>query len=255
MPGDSLVFDRAAEYYDATRGLTPETMAELIPLLAAEIDGPALEIGVGTGRIALPLAAEGVDVTGIDLSVPMMQKLWEKDPSRTVAVARADARLLPFPDNTFTTGIAAHVFHLMPDWRIAVDEMVRVLRPEGRILLSGRSRGTGPWEDIYKHMREILGDRALRPGADQIDEVEDELSERAESERTLPTLIDRRPMVPGEFIDRLGKGWYSFTWSLSDDELSDAVEELRVWGRERFGSLDRAVTNGYEVVWKVYELP
>lgn len=57
-------------------------MRELVPLLTREVDGPTLEIGVGTGRIALPLAEAGAEIFGIDLSVPMMTKLSEKDTGR-----------------------------------------------------------------------------------------------------------------------------------------------------------------------------
>lgn len=41
-------------------------------------DGPALELGVGTGRVALPLAASGIDVVGIDSSQPMIDILRDK---------------------------------------------------------------------------------------------------------------------------------------------------------------------------------
>jgi SAM-dependent methyltransferase len=53
-------------------------------------DGPFLELGVGTGRLALPLAATGATVTGIDSSDAMLDKLSEKDPRGTVRVVRGD---------------------------------------------------------------------------------------------------------------------------------------------------------------------
>ena len=55
---DSVSFDRAASFYDATRALTPEAMAAVQALLRSELQGRGrcLEIGVGTGRMALPLA-------------------------------------------------------------------------------------------------------------------------------------------------------------------------------------------------------
>ena len=61
---ESVSFDRAADYYDRTRAVADSVMAQLIPLLVAEIPPgePCLEIGIGTGRIALPLVDEGVRV-------------------------------------------------------------------------------------------------------------------------------------------------------------------------------------------------
>ncbi|MGV9455761.1 class I SAM-dependent DNA methyltransferase [Streptomyces sp. NPDC003635] len=53
-------------------------------------DGPALELGIGTGRIALPLAARGVPVHGIDMSRAMAARLREKPGGDTVGVTIGD---------------------------------------------------------------------------------------------------------------------------------------------------------------------
>ncbi|HJW36741.1 MAG TPA: hypothetical protein VJ769_08885, partial [Actinomycetes bacterium] len=60
----SVTFDRAAGFYDESRGLRPE-VSELVADRAEEAVGPAarlLEIGVGTGRIALPLHRRGRNI-------------------------------------------------------------------------------------------------------------------------------------------------------------------------------------------------
>ena len=84
----SISFDRAAGFYDKTRGLPKEQAQQVTDLLTAELTGRdrTLEIGVGTGRIALPLYERGVDLVGIDISVPMLERL----------VANASGRQ-PFP--------------------------------------------------------------------------------------------------------------------------------------------------------------
>jgi SAM-dependent methyltransferase len=76
----SIAFDRVAEVYDRTRTLPADAMARVLGLVVADIAGkqPCLEIGVGTGRFALPLAARGLRVVGVDLSEPMLHKLLEK---------------------------------------------------------------------------------------------------------------------------------------------------------------------------------
>jgi ubiquinone/menaquinone biosynthesis C-methylase UbiE len=75
-------FDRAAEYYDATRGYA-EGSAERIRDAIAAYAGAGqhtrfLELGVGTGRIALPFIRAGYDYTGVDISPAMMQRLAGK---------------------------------------------------------------------------------------------------------------------------------------------------------------------------------
>jgi SAM-dependent methyltransferase len=62
--------------------------AEYLDELAG--DGRALELAVGTGRIALPLAARGVPVVGIELSEPMVERLRAKDVDRRVEVTIGD---------------------------------------------------------------------------------------------------------------------------------------------------------------------
>ena len=143
---ESVSFDRAAGYYDRTRSLPDSLMARLIPLLLAEIpqDGRCLEIGIGTGRIALPLAGAGVAMVGIDISREMLRRLIANARRSAPRVLIADATQLPFADDTFSSAVAAHVFHLIPSWEVAVSELLRVVRPGGIILASrgNRSRGT-----------------------------------------------------------------------------------------------------------------
>src|SRR3954465_9664758 len=73
-------FDRAATFYDRTRSIPAGAMDQVVEQLLGELDGrgPALEIGVGTGRIALPLRKAGVAITGIDVSIAMMRVLVSK---------------------------------------------------------------------------------------------------------------------------------------------------------------------------------
>ena len=77
---DSIAFDRAAEYYDDTRGLSEEGVRHTTEALAEVFRGagPVLEVGVGTGQVALPLHDAGVRVMGVDLSRPMLSKLLAK---------------------------------------------------------------------------------------------------------------------------------------------------------------------------------
>lgn len=76
---------RIADRFDpALIDATTERLAELAG------DGPALEFAIGTGRVALPLAARGVEVHGIELSEPMLAELRAKPGGGTVPVAVGD---------------------------------------------------------------------------------------------------------------------------------------------------------------------
>jgi SAM-dependent methyltransferase len=68
--------DRIAEFYDERHRAFDEESVRLLAELAG--GGRALELGVGTGRLALPLAARGVEVHGIDASRAMVERLRAK---------------------------------------------------------------------------------------------------------------------------------------------------------------------------------
>ncbi|WP_194822379.1 class I SAM-dependent methyltransferase [Micromonospora sp. S-DT3-3-22] len=83
----------AARHYDTPgEGMfAPDVLGPTVDRLAALAgDGPALEFAVGTGRVAVPLAARGVPVTGIELSAPMIVQLRTKVDAATVPVVPGD---------------------------------------------------------------------------------------------------------------------------------------------------------------------
>jgi SAM-dependent methyltransferase len=78
----------AARYDESTADLPVEPVVDFLAQLAG--DGGALELGIGTGRIAVPLAARGVPVHGIDLSEAMVAKLREKPGSEAIEATIGD---------------------------------------------------------------------------------------------------------------------------------------------------------------------
>jgi len=84
--------DSAAHYDERSPEMfDPAVLGPTVDLLAGLAgDGAALELAVGTGRVALPLAARGVPVSGIDLSAPMVAQLRAKDGGDRIDVAIGD---------------------------------------------------------------------------------------------------------------------------------------------------------------------
>jgi len=81
--------DGVAEVYDDWYpGGDPEPIVERLCALAG--DGPVLELGIGTGRVAIPLAAAGVNVRGIDASEAMAEKLRAKPGGESIQVTIGD---------------------------------------------------------------------------------------------------------------------------------------------------------------------
>jgi SAM-dependent methyltransferase len=90
---DGYFDSRVAERYDESSAemFAPEAVEPVVDVLAELAgDGRALELGIGTGRIALPLAQRGVEVHGIDLSSAMVAKLREKPGGPEIPVTIGD---------------------------------------------------------------------------------------------------------------------------------------------------------------------
>src|SRR4051794_23323811 len=89
-----LIFDdRAASTYDedSREMFDPAVLGPTVDLLEQLADGrAALEFAVGTGRVALPLAARGVPVHGLDVSEPMLARLRAKPGADAVPVMTGD---------------------------------------------------------------------------------------------------------------------------------------------------------------------
>ncbi|HYP24710.1 MAG TPA: class I SAM-dependent methyltransferase, partial [Actinomycetota bacterium] len=155
---DSVAFDRAVDYYDRTRALPPGVEAAMVEAVSAELAGRGrvLEIGAGTGRIALPLRAAGVDVVGLDLSLPMLERFVAKA-GGAAPVVGGDATRLPFRDRSFGAAFAVHVLHLIPSWKVAVRELLRVVEPGGVLLVSQGWWGLLAYLDVIEAYTEAAG--------------------------------------------------------------------------------------------------
>ncbi len=92
MPENHFGEEVAAGYDESSPWMfAPEVLGPAVDLLAELAgDGAALEFAVGTGRVALPLAARGVPVSGIELSIPMADRLRAKDQAQRIKVTIGD---------------------------------------------------------------------------------------------------------------------------------------------------------------------
>ena len=81
--------DKIADVYDELYGDVSPAAIEMLASLAGTT-GRALELGIGTGRMALPLTAKGVEVHGIDASSAMLDKLRGKPGADQIPVTVAD---------------------------------------------------------------------------------------------------------------------------------------------------------------------
>jgi len=140
--------DETAEEYDDwrfSRGgeLVDEGEKEALFDLVNDIGGDrVLEVACGTGRFAVELSESGAEVTGVDISRPMLMKGVGKARERGLGVEfmRGDAKQLPFSDDTFDLVLGMRFFHLIDEPAAYLREMARVSK--GRVVFDTFNRGS-----------------------------------------------------------------------------------------------------------------
>ncbi|HEY7661049.1 MAG TPA: class I SAM-dependent methyltransferase [Actinomycetota bacterium] len=256
---DSVRFDRAADIYDRTRAISDDAMSRNVALLSAELSerGRALEVGVGTGLIALPLHETGIPLAGLDLTASMVAKLLEKAGGRApFPIALGDATRMPFPTGVFGGAYLRWVLHLIPRWQHALAEIVRVVRPGGVVLVN-----LGAYDDvrfaIQARFGEITGVSTdpVGLGWAEYGALDAEMAGHGGALRTLAGGVEEGEDTLGEFLDGIEQGRWSWTWPVPDEVRRRAVAEMRPWAADRFGDLDRAGRYELATVWRAYDLP
>lgn len=258
---ESVSFDRAADYYDATRALPDDARNAVTDVLSAELAGrgPCLEIGVGTGRISLPLHERGIQLAGADISEAMMRKLIENaGGTRPFPLLLADATRLPLADEAFGAVLACHVLHLIADWRSALDETMRVLRPGGVFLaaFAGRSGGgTGPyWRQGVREALARHGVSRDRIGTRSAEDVASHLTGVAR-QRALPPVTVTETLTLRDTVEALENQINSWTWPFSADEMHEVGADIRSWADREGVPLDEQVPATEMITWQAFQRP
>ena len=126
-------YNRTALFYDLMDRMIPDRLRERA---FSHAYGKVLEVGVGTGA-NLPFYPPGCEVTGIDFSPGMLAKARQKLHMAKVPVTlvEMDAQRMDFADGIFDTVVATCVFCSVPDPVKGLQEVRRVCKPEGRVIL------------------------------------------------------------------------------------------------------------------------
>jgi len=132
------VYSVYSGFYDLLFGrIFHNSRAAAIDLLGLKAGDRILEVGVGTG-LSLPLYPNTCSIVGIDLTGPMLSQGAKKIKElglEQIHLQRMDATHMAFRDNRFDGVMAAYVMSTVPNPRAVLDEMIRVCRPGGRIVL------------------------------------------------------------------------------------------------------------------------
>lgn len=245
--GGSVTFDAAADIYDATRALPDDVAAKLTDALLAELAAQGtdrvLEVGVGTGRIARPLAERGVRVTGVDIAPRMLGRLREQltDRHTNPDLLLGDATRLPIAAQAFRAAMVVHVLHLVSSVEEALAEIRRVLAPGG-VLLQSRTRypGDNPWVAAYLKWDEMLTRRGFERRKRPRDEaITSALEGAGGSLRVVEVASAAVHTTPAEHFERTARRVDSWSWLIPDGLFAECLPEFEDWCRHHYGHMQR----------------
>jgi pimeloyl-ACP methyl ester carboxylesterase/protein-L-isoaspartate O-methyltransferase len=249
-------FDCAVDFYDSTRGLPAEEFQHSVTLLKSALtSSPVLEVGAGTGRIALPLARAGYEVLGVDLSQPMLSEFRHKARSGGIPMRLAvgDGTRLPFGDGQFGSCILSLVLHVSPVWPQMLSEAIRVLHRDGVLVvdLGGQQAHV---RLIHEKLAEMLDLPRMRTGVElgREDLVDDYMRDRGWRADLLPPVVGTRRVSPQEALDDLRNNRWSWTWRVPQDRLNAAADRMTTWLRGAFDDVASPRAARWLTQWRVY---
>ncbi len=155
--------ERAAFYTTSKCHSDPEVLGRVVEMARPMPADHVLDVATGTGHTAFALAPHVADVIATDITAQMLaegEKLRAQRDMENVRFRLADAQDLPFADGEFDIVTCRRAAHHFADIHKAMAEMVRVLRPGGRLVIDDRSVAEDDFVDATMNRLDWLHDES-----------------------------------------------------------------------------------------------
>jgi SAM-dependent methyltransferase len=188
-------FDEIAAVYDES--LPAHVVEHYLRKRAAYVlslrrSGSVLDVGCGTGALAMRLASAGFELTGVDPSEGMLEVMRSRSPG--ISAVAASGTELPFDADRFDIVLSVAAFHHIADpdaVGATLAEMTRVSRPGGRILIWDHNPRNPYWSNLMARVPQDTGEERLIPS--------DELVEGLRAAGAQVLRVEQLGLVP-EFV-------------------------------------------------------
>jgi len=238
QPGMSFGPDEARKYRDLQRGDEAEAVSFIHGLAAG---GPVLELGIGTGRIALPLAGAGIRVDGIELSPSMVAELHAKPGGDKLSVAVGDFSDVPVDGTYRVVYVVWNTFFNL----LTQEAQVRCFRNVSRHLSAGGCFVIEAYVPSFLH--QLQGQQYVRAEDLQVDEVSLDVLRHDAATQTL----EESHVSLGPAGVRLNPVVQRYAWPAELDLMAQVTgmrlrERWGGWSRQPFDSHSRIHVSVFE---------
>lgn len=236
---------RATTYTDSEAHKDRSVLSRVLELSAPQPGWRVLDVGTGTGHTAFALAPHVTEVVGLDLTPEMLEegrRIARETGFSHVRFQVGDVHALPFLDASFDLVTCRRAAHHFAEIERALAEMVRVLKPGGRLVIDDRSVPEDEEVDRIMHDLDTLHDpshvrqyrpsvwrRLLEDAGLAVKGVEPYTKDRpltsltsrtdaASAERVhrivegLTTDLRQRLAITGHGAGQMSRHWYLFAW-------------------------------------------
>jgi SAM-dependent methyltransferase len=245
---------QAVAAHDAQFDLPREDLERLAADLAARLreHEPVLDAGCGSGLMLVPLRGAGLEVVGVDIDVDMVSAALGREPGLRGLLAFSDLAALAVRRWSFGSVHVAYVFHLFDDARPVLDELLRVIRPGGRLVVNfGPGRQPPPdgidVAALTQYFTAQLGAGTLTSSSSPppapcgppraIEDFVHFLASRGAVRVEDLEVLSTVGRSVNYFINRLEANPFSAPSGVSRAVLRSAADKTRAWAEARFGDL------------------
>jgi len=256
--GQRVNFSANASIYDRRHGAV--LALDIAHDLASRGEVPryarVLDVGAGTGRVAIAFAAIGYKTVALDPALPMLNELGRKAPEREIQPVVGEGARLPFTAGHFDAVILARVLYLMADWQKVLQQAYDVLKPGGCLFHEwGNGEADEAWVQIREKARTLFEDAGVsnpfHPGARSEAEIDNFLARLGLDLRNELRIGPGPRMTLLDFVEKIVSGEFSYIWNVPKHVRESCLPKLKKWSESTF-DLEQSVPVPNDLRWTIY---